>query len=520
MKKLLLAFAFLCCFTSIKAKDWVQYVNPLVGTQSTFELSTGNTYPAIARPWGMNFWTPQTGKMGDGWQYVYTANKIRGFKQTHQPSPWINDYGQFSIMPVTGQPVFDEDKRASWFSHKGEVALPHYYKVYLAEHDVVTEFTPTERAVLFRFTFPENEHSYVVVDAFDRGSYIRIVPEKNRIIGYSTRNSGGVPQNFRNYFIVEFDKPFTYTASVKDSVIQESQKEQQAAHAGAIIGFKTKKGEIVHARVASSFVSYEQAERNLLELGTDSFDTLVQKGRDAWNNVLGKIEVEGGNLDQYRTFYSCLYRSLLFPRAFYELDKQGAPIHYSPYNGEVLPGYMYTDLASIYERAGRQKGKPGSITMIPILTMPEDDKTHPIPDLTGYITEGQIILSRELYRKSINPPIDVLPSLSRLKDKGIGEGKTRADHSNTMNQLFSAYARGKDAKELMVVLGEDALTDMDKLYAKFADEFEKEYVSQGFDTDRSIEETLNIGWKLLSILPRSELKRVSDEFLDKYYGKF
>lgn len=184
------------------------------------------------------------------------------------------------------------------------------------------------------------------------------------------------------------------------------------------------------------------------------------------------------------------------------------------------PGYMYTDLASIYERAGRQKGKPGSITMIPILTMPEDDKTHPIPDLTGYITEGQIILSRELYRKSVNPPIDVLPSLSRLKDKGIGEGKTRADHSNTMNQLFSAYARGKDAKELMVVLGEDALTDMDKLYAKFADEFEKEYVSQGFDTDRSIEDTLNIGWKLLSILPRSELKRVSDEFLDKYYGKF
>ena len=184
------------------------------------------------------------------------------------------------------------------------------------------------------------------------------------------------------------------------------------------------------------------------------------------------------------------------------------------------PGYMYTDLATLYERAGRQRGKTGSITMIPILTMPEDDKTHPIPDLTGYITEGQIILSRELYRKSINPPIDVLPSLSRLKDKGIGEGKTRADHSNTMNQLFSAYARGKDAKELMVVLGEDALTDMDKLYAKFADEFEKEYVSQGFDTDRSIEDTLNIGWKLLSILPRSELKRVSDEFLDKYYGKF
>ena len=181
------------------------------------------------------------------------------------------------------------------------------------------------------------------------------------------------------------------------------------------------------------------------------------------------------------------------------------------------PGYMYTDLASLYERAGRQKGKNGSITLIPILTMPEDDKTHPIPDLTGYITEGQIILSRELYRKGVTPPIDVLPSLSRLKDKGIGEGKTRADHANTMNQLFAAYARGKDAKELMVILGEAALTDIDKLYAKFADAFENEYVSQGYNTNRDIEETLSIGWKLLSILPRSELKRIKDEFLDKYY---
>ncbi|MBQ9814634.1 MAG: V-type ATP synthase subunit B [Lachnospiraceae bacterium] len=182
------------------------------------------------------------------------------------------------------------------------------------------------------------------------------------------------------------------------------------------------------------------------------------------------------------------------------------------------PGYMYTDLATIYERAGRQEGKTGSITMIPILTMPEDDKTHPIPDLTGYITEGQIILSRELYRQGITPPIDVLPSLSRLKDKGIGEGKTRADHANTMNQLFAAYARGKEAKELMVVLGEAALTDMDKLYAKFADEFEQKYVSQGYETNRDIEETLDIGWELLRILPRAELKRIKDEFLDQYYA--
>ncbi len=183
------------------------------------------------------------------------------------------------------------------------------------------------------------------------------------------------------------------------------------------------------------------------------------------------------------------------------------------------PGYMYTDLATLYERAGRQRGRNGSITMIPILSMPEDDKTHPIPDLTGYITEGQIILSRDLYRKGVQPPIDVLPSLSRLKDKGIGSGKTREDHANTMNQLFAAYARGKDAKELMVILGEAALTDIDKLYAKFADEFEAKYVSQGYRTDRSIEETLNLGWDLLRILPRTELKRIRDEYLDRYYDK-
>jgi len=183
------------------------------------------------------------------------------------------------------------------------------------------------------------------------------------------------------------------------------------------------------------------------------------------------------------------------------------------------PGYMYTDLASIYERAGRQKGKTGSITLIPILSMPEDDKTHPIPDLTGYITEGQIILSRELFRKNVQPPIDVLPSLSRLKDKGIGKGKTREDHSDVLNQLFSAYARGKDARELMIILGEAALTDMDKLYAKFAEEFENKYVSQGYNTNRDIEETLEIGWELLRILPRSELKRIRDEYLDKYYEK-
>lgn len=345
MKRLLLSIILAGCFCFLPAKNvnYADYVNPLMGTQSTFELSTGNTYPAIARPWGMNFWTPQTGKMGDGWQYTYTANKIRGFKQTHQPSPWINDYGQFSIMPVVGKPEFDENKRASWFAHKGETAKPYYYKVYLAEHDVVTELTPTERAAMFRFTFPESEHSYVVVDAFDKASSVKIDVANRRITGYSTRNSGGVPDNFRNYFVIEFDKAFTYKAVVDNKTLIAESTETTSAHAGAIIGFATKKGETVHARVASSFISEEQALQNLKELGDDTFDTLVEKGKDAWNDVLGRVEVEGGDLDQYRTFYSCLYRSLLFPRKLYEVDASGAIVHYSPFNGKVLPDYMYTD---------------------------------------------------------------------------------------------------------------------------------------------------------------------------------
>ena len=343
MKKLLLLAFLLPLALWGKAKDFTQYVNPLMGTQSTFELSTGNTYPAIAVPWGMNFWTPQTGKMGDGWQYTYTATKIRGFKQTHQPSPWINDYGQFSIMPVVGKPEFDEDKRASWFSHKGEIAKPHYYKVYLAEHDVVTEMVPTERAAMFRFTFPESDASYVVIDAFNNGSSIQIIPSENKIIGYSTRNSGGVPENFKNYFVIVFDKPFTYKSSFNGKELNEGVLSQTADHVGAVIGFKTAKGEKVHARIASSFISPEQAELNLKELGNDNLETLAQKGQQAWNEMLGRIEVEGGSLDQYRMFYSCLYRSLLFPRKFYEIDAAGKVMHYSPTTGEVLPGYYYTD---------------------------------------------------------------------------------------------------------------------------------------------------------------------------------
>ncbi|MBN1181100.1 MAG: glycoside hydrolase family 92 protein, partial [Bacteroidales bacterium] len=253
----------------------VDYVNTLVGSLSKFELSTGNTYPAIALPWGMNFWTPQTGKMGDGWVYTYTADKIRGFKQTHQPSPWMNDYGQFSIMPITGKRTFDQEKRASWFSHKSEIAKPYYYKVHLADHDVTTEISPTDRAAIFRFTFPQSKESYIIVDAFDRGSFIKIIPEENKIIGYSTSNSGGVPDNFKNYFVIVFDKPFTYYATVNDNEIQKGEPEIEDDHAGGIIGFSTHSGEIVHAKVASSFISTEQALINLKELGNDSFDTIM-----------------------------------------------------------------------------------------------------------------------------------------------------------------------------------------------------------------------------------------------------
>ncbi|MBO7240335.1 MAG: GH92 family glycosyl hydrolase [Bacteroidaceae bacterium] len=346
----IVTIACLFCATYAKAQemDYVSYVNPLIGTQSSFEMSAGNTYPATAMPWGMNFWTPRTNKMGDGWQYTYTANKIYGFEQTHQPSPWINDYGEFSLMPMTGKPETDEVKRASWFSHKGEVSMPHYYKVYLADYDITTELTPTDRAAMFRFTFPQGE-SFVAIDAHDNGSHIEIIPEENKIIGYSTRNSGGVPENFRNYFVVVFDKPFEYIAtffndgSTNPTQLTKESMQQTAHHTDAIIGFKTRKGEIVHARVASSFISSEQAEINLCELGNGSFDTLVAAGRAKWNNVLGRIDVKDQNIDHKRMFYSCLYRSLLFPRKLYEIADNGDIIHYSPYNGKVLSGYMYTD---------------------------------------------------------------------------------------------------------------------------------------------------------------------------------
>ncbi|MGJ1246240.1 GH92 family glycosyl hydrolase [Sphingobacterium sp. UBA7038] len=322
----------------------VDFVNPLIGTESKYELSNGNTYPAIARPWGMNFWTPQTGNMGDGWVYTYTADKIKGFKQTHQPSPWNNDYGQFSIMPVTGTPQFDQEKRASWFSHKAEIAKPYYYSVYLADHDVTTELSPSQRAAIFQFTFPKTDSAYVIIDAFDKGSYIKVIPQENKIIGYSTKNSGGVPENFKNYFVITFDRPFSYKAAVKSGAISKDELEIQDNHAGAVVGFSSlKRGEKVTARIASSFISFEQAELNLKEVKSKTFQQVVDEGKAQWNEILGRVQVEDHNIDRLRTFYSSLYRSTLFPRDFSEIDGTGKRMHYSPYNGQVLPGEMFTD---------------------------------------------------------------------------------------------------------------------------------------------------------------------------------
>ena len=325
--------------------DLVDYVNPLMGTDSDFSLSNGNTYPAIATPWGMNFWTPMTSKMGDGWTYKYRENKLRGIKQTHQPSPWINDYAAFSFMAVTGDLKFQEEERASWFSHKAETVKPYHYKVYLADYDVSVELAPTERAAHFKFVFPESDSSYIMLDGFFKGSMVKIIPEERKIIGYCRNNSGGVPDNFHNYFVAVFDKDFELTHSWKDNwELVKGSLEQEGEHVGAIVGFKTKKGEAVHVKVASSFVSPEQAMINLeREIGNDSFESTKAKAKQAWETELSRIKVEGDNLDEIKTFYSCLYRVLLFPRKFYEINSKEEIIHYSPYNGEVLPGYMFTD---------------------------------------------------------------------------------------------------------------------------------------------------------------------------------
>ena len=320
------------------------YVSTLTGTLSHHAFSTGNTYPAVALPWGMNFWTPQNGPMGDGWAYRYDHNWIRGFKQTHQPSPWINDYGQFAIMPVRDAGNVNEDERASYFSHKSETAKPYYYQVYLADHDINVELTPTERAAAFRFTYPESGNSGIVIDALDKGSYIKVIPEENAVVGYTTKNSGGVPENFRNWFVVKADKPIrSFTLWTGSGMAVTEGNEYEGDHATASVSFATERGEVVNLQAASSFISLEQAWRNLKEVEGRSFDDIKAAAKDRWNEVLGHIEVGGGTEDQYRTFYSCLYRATLFPRKFYEIAEDGKPIHYSPYNGQICDGYLYTD---------------------------------------------------------------------------------------------------------------------------------------------------------------------------------
>jgi predicted alpha-1,2-mannosidase len=349
MKKIsVFVFAFLLFFDTAFSQransitDPVEWVNPLMGSDSKPSLSNGNTYPSICVPWGMNFWSPQTGRMGDGWMYQYSADKIRGFKQTHQPSPWMNDYGQFAIMPITGKLKFKQDDCASWFSHKTEISKPYYYSVYLADHDVTTEITPTERAAQFRFTYPAADSSFIVVDAFDRGSFVKIIPRENKIVGYSTRYSRGPLKNFKNYFVIYINKPFQVSYAWRDSALLKDSLQTTANHAGAVIGFKTAKGEKVILKVASSFITLQQAELNLKrELGNDSFEATKQKAKASWNKQLNKILVEGGTPEQTKTFYSCLYRAIQFPQRLYEIDATGKIMHWSPYTGETHPGYMF-----------------------------------------------------------------------------------------------------------------------------------------------------------------------------------
>ncbi len=324
--------------------DPAELVNPLMGTDSEYELSNGNTYPAIALPWGMNFWTPQTRKMGNGWCYTYNDHKIMGIKQTHQPSPWINDYAAFSLMPETGKLKLSESERASWFSHKAEISKPFYYRVYLADYDVTAEVTPTERSALIRFTFPQSDSAFILLDGFNRGSMVKIIPEEHKVIGYCRNNHGGVPDNFHNYFVAIFDKNFTSTDTFHGDTLNPGSLQQEGYHSGAVLGFNTVRGEKITVRVASSFISPEQAMLNLTrETSGKDFETVKKEAKEAWNRQLERVNVEGGTADQQRTFYSCLYRMLLFPRQFFEVNNKNEIVHYSPYNGKVLPGYMYTD---------------------------------------------------------------------------------------------------------------------------------------------------------------------------------
>ncbi|RKE45681.1 putative alpha-1,2-mannosidase [Sphingomonas sp. PP-CC-3G-468] len=322
----------------------VDLVNPLMGTDSDYTLSYGNTYPAVAVPWGMNFWTPVTGKTTSGWGYTYDANKINGIKQTHQPSPWMNDYAAFSLMATTGALKVKEDERASWYSHKAEDSRPYSYKVYLADYDVTAEVAPTNRAAQFRFTFPQSNDAHIILDGYAGGSMVSIDKAKRRITGYVRNNHGGVPDNFHNYFVAEFDHDFTVSQTWDGKGQVSATPTREGDHVGAVVSFKTRKGEQVGVKVASSFISLEQAERNLRgEIGGDGFDQTKTKAKAIWQREFDRVQVTDPNLDNRRIFYSALYRMLQFPRMFHEVDAKGQTVHYSPYDGKVHPGFLYTD---------------------------------------------------------------------------------------------------------------------------------------------------------------------------------
>lgn len=334
-------FLWIACL--IQAKTPIEYVNPLMGTESVYSFSHGNTYPAVAVPWGMNFWSPQTGENGSGWMYSYQDTVIRGFRQTHQPSPWINDYGTFSIMPVLGKLKIDHKERGMEFLHQNEKSTPAMYQVTF-ENGVTTAMTSSSRGAFFEISYPSSDDQYLVIDAFEGGSAITIDKENSRVIGYAKNNHGGVPGNFANYFVLEFShKPISSGVSVNGRVMPNVLHGEHN-HVCAYLKFDLKANEKLEIRTASSFISHEQAVLNLeKEIGDKDFTTVRTENEDSWNSSLGRISVEEGDEEDKSVFYSCLYRTLLFPREFYEFDQTGTPVYYSPYDGKVHQGYMYTD---------------------------------------------------------------------------------------------------------------------------------------------------------------------------------
>ena len=321
----------------------VDYVNPLMGTESTYAFSHGNTYPAVAVPWGMNFWSPQTGENGSGWMYTYTDSLIRGFRQTHQPSPWINDYGTFSIMPLSGVLKMDHKERGVPFSHIQEEAAPYSYSVTFAD-GLRTELSATSRGAVFEVTFPQDSAQYIVVDAYNGGSALTIDRENRCVTGVARNHNGGVPDNFANYFRIEFSHPIAEEGVYDGDTLMRHRPTLESDYTCAYLRFNVPAGEKLTVRTASSFISPAQALVNFSrEVGGKSLAQVREEARKQWNSYLGRIEAEGGSEEQLRTFYSCLYRTLLFPREFYEFDAQGKPVYYSPYNGKIQDGYMYTD---------------------------------------------------------------------------------------------------------------------------------------------------------------------------------